>query len=239
MSTKLTRNLIVGGLALFTLSACSTVQSVADGVGSVASSAVDAAGSVASGAVDAAGSVASGAADAVGSAVDTVTSAGSSATTAVAAAAAGKCNPVNDSSKVSVSSGDGDLLHAGTADCPADAVAEAAPSAPVSINLDSSVLFATGSSQLSPTAADELDAAIAQLGGATAVTVTGHTDSVGSEESNQVLSAARADIVASYLTAYGVSADITTEAKGESEPIADNATAEGRQQNRRVTITGS
>jgi outer membrane protein OmpA-like peptidoglycan-associated protein len=67
--------------------------------------------------------------------------------------------------------------------------------------------------------------------------VEGHTDSVGSEEYNLELSGKRAQSVRDYLVSAGVSSDlIATQGLGESSPIADNSTAEGRQKNRRVEI---
>lgn len=66
---------------------------------------------------------------------------------------------------------------------------------------------------------------------------TGHTDSTGPDAYNQKLSERRANSVKEYLISRGVPADrIYTEGKGESEPVATNATREGRAQNRRVEI---
>ena len=67
--------------------------------------------------------------------------------------------------------------------------------------------------------------------------VEGHTDSIGSEVYNQALSQRRADSVADYLVDHGVSSG-RLEAKGfgESNPIADNSTEDGRAQNRRVEL---
>ncbi len=68
-------------------------------------------------------------------------------------------------------------------------------------------------------------------------TATGHTDSVGDEAYNQKLSERRAQAVVDFLYAQGVSPGrITAIGMGEVKPIADNATEEGRAQNRRVTI---
>ncbi len=65
----------------------------------------------------------------------------------------------------------------------------------------------------------------------------GHTDSIGSEQYNQGLSERRANSVKTYLVGKGIPADrICTEGKGESSPVASNATREGRAQNRRVEI---
>ncbi|MBZ0326597.1 MAG: OmpA family protein [Altibacter sp.] len=72
----------------------------------------------------------------------------------------------------------------------------------------------------------------------TNVLVVGHTDSVGSDESNMTLSKNRAMAVTNYFTATkGLSAGrFTTNWFGEQSPVGDNATAEGRAQNRRVNI---
>ncbi len=67
------------------------------------------------------------------------------------------------------------------------------------------------------------------------VTIVGHTDSMGSAEYNQKLSQARADSVKANLVRNGVEASrIKTAGKGEDEPMADNGTAEGRAENRRI-----
>lgn len=71
----------------------------------------------------------------------------------------------------------------------------------------------------------------------THLTIAGYTDNVGSEPSNVQLSKNRANTVASQLVANGVSRDrITCDGYGEENPIADNDTAEGRAQNRRVAM---
>ena len=65
----------------------------------------------------------------------------------------------------------------------------------------------------------------------------GHTDSIGTEEYNQGLSERRANTVKNYLISKGIPADrIYAEGKGETSPVADNSTREGRAQNRRVEI---
>lgn len=69
------------------------------------------------------------------------------------------------------------------------------------------------------------------------IKITGHTDDVGSEAYNLDLSLMRANAVKKYLNEKGVGEImITTDGKGESEPIADNKTAEGRSKNRRVVF---
>lgn len=72
------------------------------------------------------------------------------------------------------------------------------------------------------------------------VQVEGYTDIIGSDEYNQKLSEERADTVRDYLVAQNVqSNNITAEGYGKSHPIADNSTAEGRAQNRRVQLVVS
>jgi len=73
------------------------------------------------------------------------------------------------------------------------------------------------------------------------VQLTGHTDSIGSRQNNLTLSKRRADAVRDYLIETGISPErMTTEGYGETQPVAENDTPEGRQKNRRVefTITG-
>jgi OOP family OmpA-OmpF porin len=69
------------------------------------------------------------------------------------------------------------------------------------------------------------------------INVIGHTDSVGPEEYNQQLSVRRATAVKDYMVSQGIDAGIIdVSGKGESSPVADNATKEGRALNRRVEI---
>jgi OOP family OmpA-OmpF porin len=69
------------------------------------------------------------------------------------------------------------------------------------------------------------------------VEVSGHTDSRGSDKYNEGLSLRRAESVRDYLISKGISADrLTVKGYGESQPIADNGTDEGRFQNRRVEL---
>ena len=71
--------------------------------------------------------------------------------------------------------------------------------------------------------------------GAVDVRVVGHTDSVGSDAYNQKLSERRANSVRDYLISLGISGSrLTTDGKGESQPVDTNNTDEGRYQNRRV-----
>jgi len=70
------------------------------------------------------------------------------------------------------------------------------------------------------------------------VVIAGHTDAIGSDEYNMELSAERAEAVKAYLVDQGVDAElIDTAGKGETEPVGDNGTDEGRQANRRVVVS--
>ncbi len=71
-----------------------------------------------------------------------------------------------------------------------------------------------------------------------AISITGHTDSAGEEMRNRELSFARANAVADYLVSRGVPrSQLVTAGAGSSRPIANNATAWGRVQNRRIEFT--
>jgi OmpA-OmpF porin, OOP family len=99
--------------------------------------------------------------------------------------------------------------------------------------------FKFDSSQIEPESDQVLDQLVAALTDAAAVEVRieGHTDSVGTEVYNLELSHRRANAVRDYLNHYRINAArLTTEGKGETQPIMENTTADGRYQNRRVEI---
>ena len=101
------------------------------------------------------------------------------------------------------------------------------------------VLFTSGRADLKTGAANNLNKLALFLTNYPdrSVTIEGHTDSVGSDEYNQGLSQRRADSVKAFLTGQGIgAARLTTAGKGESNPIAGNDSAAGRQQNRRVEV---
>ena len=111
----------------------------------------------------------------------------------------------------------------------------------IKVQLDSTVLFASGKAVPRPGAETEL-AKVADLIRAhdgARVVIEGHTDHVGSDEVNQALSEQRAAAVGSYLAAAGGMESITfiSRGYGEKRPVASNETSEGRQLNRRVEIT--
>lgn len=101
------------------------------------------------------------------------------------------------------------------------------------------VLFASGRAELKVGALSNLTRLVVFLNQNPGrnVEIEGHTDNVGSNDYNQVLSQRRADSVKSYLVQQGIGGQrITVAGKGESQPVADNETASGRQQNRRVEV---
>ncbi|HLT89398.1 MAG TPA: OmpA family protein [Woeseiaceae bacterium] len=110
----------------------------------------------------------------------------------------------------------------------------------ITLNMPGNVTFRTDSSDLSPAFFDVLNsvAKVMKEFDKTVVEVAGHTDSTGSDAYNQGLSERRAAAVAQYLTSQGIDRQrLITVGMGESMPVADNATAEGRAANRRVEIT--
>jgi len=101
------------------------------------------------------------------------------------------------------------------------------------------ILFETGSSTLLPPSFPELDKVLRFMlnNPDYSITIIGHTDNVGTEESNQQLSINRSEAVRTYLTKRDIAPDrITCLGMGELVPIADNEFPEGREQNRRVEI---
>jgi outer membrane protein OmpA-like peptidoglycan-associated protein len=108
------------------------------------------------------------------------------------------------------------------------------------LTLEGGVLFQSAKSTLMPPARERLEQvahALAALDPAQTIIIEGHTDSRGADEMNQRLSQARADAVRDYLVERGVRPErIRAEGHGEEQPIADNESAEGRANNRRVEI---
>lgn len=104
--------------------------------------------------------------------------------------------------------------------------------------LSGDVNFEVDSDQLTARAKEILDSLAADWSKAkpSTVTVTGYTDSVADDAYNLDLSKRRAKAVGDYLKGKVSGLSITTDGKGEADPIGDNATDEGRFQNRRVEI---
>lgn len=109
----------------------------------------------------------------------------------------------------------------------------------MTIEAPADIAFATASADLQPAAFQGLSAIATALKDQKdlRLEITGHTDGTGSRQFNNVLSYARAQAVAQYLYAAGVPAQvIAVRGVGSSMPVATDATAQGRAQNRRVEI---
>lgn len=107
------------------------------------------------------------------------------------------------------------------------------------LNVPSDVSFDTNRADIKPNLAPVLDrfAQTLQQNPTTTVRIIGHTDSTGNDAINDPLSVNRAASTRQYLAARGVEAGrIAIDGRGSREPIADNGTAAGRAQNRRVEI---
>jgi OOP family OmpA-OmpF porin len=135
--------------------------------------------------------------------------------------------------------------------CEGPKVAEAPATAPApaplpeakteAIALNATTLFDFDKSNLRPLGKEKLDELVAKIKSHQAVdsiTITGHTDSVGTDAYNQKLSERRAKSVRNYMVKAGIDASLitSTSGMGETKPVASNDTADGRQQNRRVEI---
>jgi len=121
---------------------------------------------------------------------------------------------------------------------PAEPVVVVTPAPPAErVVLASDALFDFDKSEIKSEGKASLAELAKKLQSDDRLIISGHTDSVGSELYNLALSQRRADAVRNYLLTQGVAAEqMEVRAKGESEPVADNATAAGRAANRRVEI---
>jgi outer membrane protein OmpA-like peptidoglycan-associated protein len=113
------------------------------------------------------------------------------------------------------------------------------PDNQLKLHIPSDISFDTGRADIKPNLAPVLDQFAASLRanpGAT-VRIVGHTDSTGSDAVNNPLSVERAQSTRNYIASRGVDASrITTEGRGDSQPVASNDSNEGRARNRRVEI---
>lgn len=101
------------------------------------------------------------------------------------------------------------------------------------------ILFDTGQSRLRPESTTALNQILEMLEDHDDlnIVIEGHTDSQGDDNSNQTLSEDRAMAVKRFLENQGISANrLSARGMGESQPVADNGTEAGRQQNRRVVL---
>lgn len=110
----------------------------------------------------------------------------------------------------------------------------------IKVTFDSGILFATNKADLSASSKTELGkfANVLKSDVDCSVVVRGHTDASGSDAINNPLSVKRAESVANYLSSCGVANNQfkSVEGVGSTQPVADNATAEGKAKNRRVEV---
>ncbi len=109
----------------------------------------------------------------------------------------------------------------------------------IAVSFDSGILFDFDSAALRPQARENLRklAQIMSEDDETRLLIVGHTDSVGDENYNMRLSQRRAQSATDYMISQGLDRNrVSTEGRGEYEPIATNETDEGRQENRRVEV---
>lgn len=110
---------------------------------------------------------------------------------------------------------------------------------PSDVFIEDTVLFAFGSADIAPDFYPLLGLGLTlmQMQDTVTIEVYGHTDSVGAAETNLELSQARVDAVKAFYVSQGIDPSrVIVEGRGESDPVADNDTSEGRQLNRRVEI---
>ena len=110
----------------------------------------------------------------------------------------------------------------------------------VKVTFDSGILFATNSSTLNAASKASLSqfANVLKNNSDCDIAIFGHTDNTGSDAINNPLSIKRAQAVETYLKGQGVSSVQIkqVDGQGSTNPVADNSTAAGRQQNRRVEV---
>jgi outer membrane protein OmpA-like peptidoglycan-associated protein len=109
----------------------------------------------------------------------------------------------------------------------------------IKVTFDSGILFAVNSDKLSPQAQESVRKLAETLNKYedTNVLIDGHTDNTGKDAYNQSLSEKRAAAVSSYLQSLNVkNTRLGTRGLGETQPVAENTTETGRQQNRRVEV---
>ena len=107
----------------------------------------------------------------------------------------------------------------------------------ISVILNNDILFGYGKNDLSNNSKQTLNKAVELLNQIPnrSLVIQGHTDSVGSDEFNMALSEKRAKVVYDYMIGQGLQIkDVSYKGYGETKPVADNKTAEGRKANRRV-----
>ncbi|MET3442899.1 outer membrane protein OmpA-like peptidoglycan-associated protein [Variovorax paradoxus] len=113
------------------------------------------------------------------------------------------------------------------------------PDGSLKVNIPSQVTFDTDSATIKPSFRSVLDGVAQTISQEPSVNaqVIGHTDSTGNADHNMALSQRRAQSVEAYLGDRGIARTrLTADGRGQTQPVASNATEEGRTQNRRVEI---
>ena len=134
---------------------------------------------------------------------------------------------------------DGDGVVDSKDKCPATPKGDRVDAYGCSLTRKLEVYFDNNSSELRPESYKDLDLAVDFLKAVPSASgiIEGHTDSIGSEAYNQQLSERRANAVRDYIVGKGIDASrLQARGLGESQPVADNSTADGRAQNRRVVL---
>jgi outer membrane protein OmpA-like peptidoglycan-associated protein len=109
----------------------------------------------------------------------------------------------------------------------------------IQVTFESGLLFDYDSDRIKPAAAENLRSLARSLNNYpnTDLVIVGHTDNVGSDNYNADLSQRRSRAAANYLASLGVNQNrLRTYGRGETEPVAENTSDTGRQQNRRVEV---
>lgn len=135
--------------------------------------------------------------------------------------------------------GDGDGIADHIDKCKSTAAGVVVDALGCGFNTTLAVQFETNSAVLTPESGAELDRLVEVMQASPTVAgyVDGYTDSTGSSAYNKQLSKKRAEAVADYLIAHGISRDrVIPRGHGQANPVADNSTPEGRAENRRVVL---
>ena len=122
---------------------------------------------------------------------------------------------------------------------PTPAVADAPVAVSEKVTFAAEALFDFDKSIVKPEGKQALDALVGKLEGmqTEVMIAVGHTDSIGSNAYNDKLSLSRAEAVKAYIVSKGlIPSRVYTEGKGETQPVADNGSSEGRAKNRRVSV---
>lgn len=124
--------------------------------------------------------------------------------------------------------------------CPSTPAGDKVDTAGCSLTIRLEVFFDTNSATIKSESYADLDRVVTfmkETSPAATGVVEGHTDSQGADAANLSLSQRRADAVLKYLVDKGIAANrLSAQGYGETQPVADNGTAEGRAQNRRVVL---